>query len=168
MRWIDLLFLAIIITAVILYYMLKQGVEKPKPLRRKDVSALRYLEEKGYVHCKDPHSSTVHMSIDEKGHKFNVGANFAVKKDGRKYLVFLRSSEDSERLNSPVLRNRLLLLFCMYNPGGILFVNPETDKIQEVTFRFRRQNPFYRGTIFFLVIIILILLFILFNMGGLL
>ncbi len=166
MRWIDLLFLAIIITAVILYQMLKQGVEKPKPLRRKDVSALRYLEEKGYARCSGPYSSTVHMRTNDKGHSFRVGADFAVKKDGRRYLVFLRSSEDSERLNSPVLRNRLLLLHSMYNPSGILFVNPDADKIQKVSFNFRPRNPLYGGVVFSLIMIILILLFLLLTVGG--
>ena len=168
LRWIDLLFLAIIITAVIIYYFLKQGVEKPTPLRRKDVSALRYLEEKGYAHSNERTSSTINMSIGEKSHKFKVHANFAVKKEGRKYLVFLRSSEDTERLNNPALRNRLLLLYSMYNPNGILFVNPEADKIQEVTFSYHRTNPLFNGIFLTLSIIILILGFLLLTMGGIL
>ncbi len=168
MRWIDLLFLAIIITAVIIYYILKQGVDKPAPLRRKDTAALRYLEEKGYAHSTRSTNSTVYMTINEKAHKFKVHANFAVKKDGRSYLVFLRSSEDTERLNNPALRNRLLLLNCMYNPSGILFVNPEADKISEVTFSYRRQNPLFNGLFFALVIIIIILVILLLTAGGLL
>lgn len=166
MRWIDLLFLAIIITAVLIYYILKQGVEKPGPLRRKDVSTLRYLEEKGFAHCNMPTSSRINMNINDKGHSFRVHANFAVKKDGRRYLVFLRSSEDTERLNNPVLRTRLLLLHSLYKPHGILFVNPDNDKIQEVTFSYRRPSPYLNGFTLALLIIIVFLLFMLFTMGG--
>jgi hypothetical protein len=166
MRGIDLAFLAIIITVVIVYYMLKQGVEKPTPLRRKDVSALRYLEEKGYTHSRERTSTTIHMMIGDKAHKFTVSANFAVKKDGSRYLVFLRSSEDTERLNNAVLRNRLLLLSSLYGPKSILFVNPEADKIQEVTFTFNRQNPFLSGILIAMVITIIILVFMLLTVGG--
>lgn len=166
MRGIDLVFLAIIITVVIVYYMFKQGVEKPTPLKRKDVSALRYLEEKGYSYSHERTSTGVTMMINEKAHKFSVSANFAVKKDGSRYLVFLRSSEDAERLNNPVLRNRLLLLASLYGPRGILFVNPESDKIQEVTFSYNRRNPLYSGVLVALVVTVIILIFMLLTVGG--
>jgi hypothetical protein len=168
MRWMDLVFLAIIITAVIVYYMLKQGLEKPGPLRRKDTAALKFLEEKGYSLAGQSVRSGVTMNINEKAHRFRVDAHFSVKKDGRRYLVFLRASEDSDRLNSPALRNRLLLLHSLYSPSGILFVNPESEKIQEVTFSYRRQHPLVNGVTFALVLIILILLFLLLTVGGLL
>jgi hypothetical protein len=166
MRGIDLAFLAIIITAVIIYYMLKQGVEKPTPLKRKDASALRYLEEKGYAYSHERTSTVINMMINDKAHKFKVSANFAVKKDGSRYLVFLRSSEDTERLNNPVLRNRLLLLSTLYGPRNILFVNPEADKIQEVNFDYNRRNPLFGGVFIALVVIIIILVFMLLTVGG--
>ncbi len=168
MRWMDLIFLAIIITVLIFYYILKQGVEKSPNLKRKDTSALKYLEEKGYELVNENTVKEVSMTVGDKVQRFKVAGNLCVKKDGHKYLVIVRSTEETERLNNPALRNRLLLLYCVFNASAILFVNPEADRIQEIGFSFRRSNPLLTGTILTLVIIIVILLFLLLTVGGLL
>ncbi|HHX77077.1 MAG TPA: hypothetical protein GX697_01820 [Firmicutes bacterium] len=145
MRWIDLIFLAIIFTLLAIYYVFKQGVETRKVTfkKRGTGAAIKYLEEKGYSLCKEANRREIVMKNDGKTSSFQVNCDFSVKKGGKRYLVFVKSTDDPERVNTPALRNHLLLLHGVFKPRGILIVNPEADKVQKIEFKYRRDNLIY-------------------------
>ncbi len=169
MRWIDIAFLLVIVAGILLYIFFKSGFNKVQPrLKKKEFSVLKYLEDKGYNASGHKMTSEVKMKTNGRESVFSLTYDFAVNKDGRNYLVIIRTSEDPERLNNPLLRNKLLLLYTVFKPHGLLLINPETEKIQKIEFRFQRSRSFFLVAILiFILLIMLVVLFLIFT-GGIL
>ncbi len=169
MRWIDIVFLLVIIAGILFYIFFKAGFNKVQPhLKKKEFSVIKYLENKGYSASIYKMSSDVKMKVNGRESAFSLTYDFAVKKDGRDYIVIIRTSEDAERLNNPVLRNKLLLLYSVFKPHGLLLVNPETEKMQKIEFRFQKSRSFFLFAILiFVLLIIIVVLFLIFT-GGIL
>ncbi len=169
MRWIDIVFLSVIITGVVVYYFLKTGVEKSNSnISRRDKFVLKFLESKGYELDNYKTSSVINMTVNNKSSDFPIVYNFSVKKDSRKYLVIIRTTEESERITNPALRNRLFLLFSIFRPHALLLVNPDTEKIQEVKFQFNKNMPNFRTILLISAFIIIVWVLFVVKAGGIL
>jgi len=172
MEWYDFLILAVMVGGYFLYRKFqykKEGIintlkhkhntlkHEDKDLNRKEETALKILQEKGYSLQEVRPVSAFNVTVNGKSKPFNHQARFAVEKEGKSYLVAMKKTQSSP-LNSASLRKDLLLDYLMFQPAGIFLYDGEKKSVQEVSFSFeftsmaKKESRYLKAALIVLIV----------------
>lgn len=99
-----------------------------------------FLKRRGYqILGRQPKESII-VRIDDKDHLGTLAADCRVKKNGKEYVVVVRSGEGDFDPTEPALRRRLVEYHRAFGLNGILLVDPQEEKIHLVNFKFPRER----------------------------
>ncbi|NLN07366.1 MAG: hypothetical protein GX167_07090 [Firmicutes bacterium] len=102
---------------------------------RSHTKVVALLEEEGYEVLGARPRLTVQMEIDGTTYPFDLSCDLLAKKHGLLFLVKVRRDAGKGRLQSKQWRSSLLRDVLAFRTNGIVVVNPEKEKLQEVRFR---------------------------------
>jgi len=156
MKPLDYLILTGILALFILYYgnkillswKMKKRVRKAK---KAEIDARAVLEKEGYVIIESQKRVPIITYLDNKPYKNWVQADFIVKKQGKIFVVEVKTGHGATKITNPATRRQLLEYDYVYRPHGILLLDMEYGKIQEVIFH---KAPLKRKEFFLLGIIL--------------
>ncbi len=140
MRWQDYLILLLLAGAYAAYLVIgkrrfkNRGGRHNQQLTRREEMLLSRLKTEGYRLEEIHPGLPVTLKVDQKSRHFNYRGALTVHRGGKCYLVKIRRREITP-LDSSVLRHELLLDYLFFQVDGILFYDPEKDRIQELFFR---------------------------------
>ncbi|GAW92311.1 hypothetical protein [Calderihabitans maritimus] len=105
--------------------------------RRAEKEAVKFLEANGYHIIDVQKRVPVRTYVDGKAHLNSVVADLVVRKNGRTYVVEVKSGKQARRVTSARTRRQLLEYFLIYRPDGILLLDMENRQLREVAFQVR-------------------------------
>ncbi len=140
MRVSDLFILGFITAVVLLYnitsYRRRRRVERKIMLARKAVqTAVEILKAQGYRILDVERHCPVTVGVDDRQYRHMIVVDIIVKRQGKTYLVEVKSGKQTRRLNSARSRRQLLEYYSVYKPDGIILLEPDSGKMRYVSFR---------------------------------
>lgn len=101
--------------------------------KRGEKGARRFLEQQGYVILDDQVQHTVVLEMDGNTVESIVRADMLAKKNGRIYVVEVKTGQQANpRL--PLVRRQMLEYDLLFKPHAVLFVDMENKRIHTVRF----------------------------------
>ncbi|MGF7185805.1 Holliday junction resolvase-like predicted endonuclease [Desulfitispora alkaliphila] len=97
-----------------------------------ETEAIEILEEKGYQVLHTQARNPIVTRIDGIEHKTHVIADAIVAKGGRRYVVEVKTGNQTENLNASHIRRQLLEYFLIFKPHGIILLDMERKKLHHV------------------------------------
>lgn len=102
----------------------------------------KLLRKHGFrIEGKNQRGSVV-TCVDGKEHLGELVADYTVKKNGKQFVVVIKSGEAEIDPTDPALRRRLIEYDRVFGLDGILLVDPQEEEIREVNFKFPRERGF--------------------------
>ncbi len=160
MRWQDYLTLAIIIAGCGVYFWWihrnnQKKIKAGKPrLTRSEKAAMEVLQANGFELQEIHPGFPVSYQVDEKVKELTFKANLMVRKQGRSYLVVLKSG--GQPVTAGQYQHELMLKQMLFMPAGIIVLNPDTGKYQQVSISMRgytaREKLLTRITLVMLIV----------------
>lgn len=160
MQSIDFFILGIIFGALIFYRL--TGWVKKKNLqarlvnaRKAEIQAVKLLQKAGYDIIDTQKRVQVKTKIDGVNYTNTIIADLIVKKNGKTYLVEVKTGKQTERLTASNIRRQLLEYFLVFKPHGLILFNMSEKKMHQVEFELEGLRPqrtlaLYGGAMFFL------------------
>lgn len=123
------------------------------------MDAEHLLKKSGFQILGKNQKEAVIVRVDDKDHLGSLEAEFTVAKEGKKYVVVVKSGEGSFDSTEPVLRRKLIEYDRIFGLHGILLIDPESGEIHRVSFKFPRERglDFYFQFIIALFLILLVI-----------
>lgn len=136
----------------------KQAVRRVLISKRAEKSAEKWLKYNGFQIIDKQQSKPLIIKAGAITHRYLIRIDFLVKKNGRTYVVEVKSGSQNKITNRET-RRQLLEYFLAYQPYGIILFDMETKQFSEIRFLL----PYFRSrlienTIFFLLGALLTLL----------
>lgn len=100
---------------------------------RGEKKAVDLLEKNGYRILEKQLSGKVLYYINEEPKESLVRADLLVKKNGRSYIVEIKTG-DQANPKLPAVRRQMMEYDRVFSPHGILFIDMEKNRIQSVRF----------------------------------
>jgi Holliday junction resolvase-like predicted endonuclease len=138
------------------YYKSKKQQIKITLAKRAESAAGRLLQKTGYRIIDTQKRVQVKTKIDGELFRNTIIADFLVKKNGKTFLVEVKTGKQTEKITSPSIRRQLLEYFLVFRPDGLILLDMTEKKLHQVEFELEnRFGPpwalFLRYTIFFLL-----------------
>ncbi len=113
--------------------------------RKAEIDAVRFLEKKGYRILSSQDRKSYIIKVDDKSEEVTVIADFIVKKNGKIYVVEVKTGKEAPSVRTSSTRRQLLEYFYTFRPDGIILLDMNADKVHTVEFPFSlaRKEAFY-------------------------
>lgn len=109
--------------------------------RRGEEIAFRLLKRAGFQILEEQPSAQTYVSVDGQRHAFTLRGDALVSKQGRCFLVEIKSTSHSADLKHRDTRRQLLEYATAFDVEACLLVNAERETIQVVTFPALEETP---------------------------
>lgn len=96
--------------------------------------AARFLETNGYHIVETQKRLPIITYLDGEPFENHVRADYIVSRDGRTYLVEVKTGEEAPRVTNAATRRQLLEYFYAYQPDAILLLDMTNRELKEVSF----------------------------------
>jgi len=140
LRTSDLIILGFIL-AVFLTYNITKGLRQRRAgkkmlLARKAVqNTASELSEQGYRIVEVEQNYPVLVNVDDRQYRHVVKIDLVVAKQGKTYLVEVKSGKQTRRLNSARSRRQLLEYYSVRRADGIILFDADNGKIRHISFQ---------------------------------
>lgn len=139
MNEIDLIILGMISGAVLLYWISKKygnwtRRKRANKAKKAEKKAIAILNQHGYKVTAQQKRVPIITEIDAKIYNNTVIADFIAIKDGKQYVVEVKTGKQLEKPTQGVIRRQLLEYFLIFRPHGIILLDMEEEKLQHVKF----------------------------------
>lgn len=114
---------------------------------RGEKKARELLERNGYRVLEKQLTGKIVYYIDDEPKESSVRADLMVKKNGKHYLVEIKTG-DQANPKLPAVRRQMMEYDRVFSPHGILFVDMEKSRIQSVRFDQKGMDIKIRATDF--------------------
>ncbi len=109
-------------------------------LRKKGYKILSYQERKKYK-----------LIVDDEAQEITVIADFLAEKQGKTYIVEIKTGKDAPSIRNSTTRRQLLEYQYVFKPDGILLVDMERGKLHFVEFTFPWRNDTSNSIKYFII-----------------
>ena len=160
-------FFVIILFIFILYRYIKISYSNYKSKKRtqkslkrgyiKEKEAAKYLKRKGYHILQHAKNYSYTLKFDGKSKIVTVEIDYLVKKNGRTYIVEVKSGNQAPNISNSSTRRQILEYSLFIPNDGILLLDMEKEVINEVVFPVKTKTIYNYKLIAILLSIILIL-----------
>jgi len=116
----------------LLSWKMKKRVRKSKKAEHK---AKKILEQAGYTILETQKRRPIITYLDGKPFKNWLQVDCMVQKSGKTFVVEVKTGTEATKITNSATRRQLLEYYFTYRPDGILLVDMEYGKIQEVKFQ---------------------------------
>lgn len=99
------------------------------------------LKRAGYRLVAKNRKGVVIVSVDNQEHLGELKADYVVSREGKRYVVVVKGSEEAFDPTEPTLRCRLIELDSVFALDGLLVVNLPKRQIHRLGFRFPKERP---------------------------
>lgn len=146
----DIFIWGIFLGVVSMYFLLKKikRLKIQKMLKRAKTAekkAIVFLERAGYTILGIQLKETVTILVDDKAHESLVKADLLVRKGFKKYIVEVKTGQQTSP-TLPNVRRQLLEYYLIYKPDGILLLDMEKEKLKKIGFTYaNNQTDRYLG-----------------------
>lgn len=118
--------------------------------RHAEKDAEKYLKKKGFTILETQKSKPIHITIGDKIHQYLIRIDYLVKRNGRIYVVEVKSGDKSPYITNRDTRRQMLEYYLAYKPSGILLLNMKNKNLSEVKFQFENTSQqWIRNTLWF-------------------
>ena len=104
--------------------------------RRGEARAERMLRREGYRVLDREIEGSYELLIDGEPREVRMCADFLLERDGRALIAEVKTGQRGARAEDRLTRRQVLEYFLAFEVDGVLLVEPETERIQEVCFPF--------------------------------
>lgn len=138
MERVDIFILGILLGSFLFYYINKnfRKIKSKKILKKAkkaEINAVDFLKKKGYEILNIQKKKTIVIYINNKPYESFVKADIIVKKGTKKYIVEVKTGNQT-KVTIPHVRRQLLEYYLVYRPHGILLLDMERKQIKKVAF----------------------------------
>jgi len=144
---IILIICTIILTAIISLTL--QAKFKNKKTRKKsekgiqlENEAANFLKKKGYKILSHHKNLFYSLKENNKEIKIQIETDYTVSKNGRDFLVEVKSGENTSTIKYANTRRQLLEYYCASNYEGYLLVDMHNKTITEIEFPFKQNDTY--------------------------
>lgn len=109
--------------------------------QRGEEGAEALLIREGYSIISRQECAEVRMDVDGETHKSFVRVDLIVSKDGRNYLVEVKTGKQAN-VDLPNVRRQLFEYRHIFNTDGILFVDMNNESVSEISFETEDAGAF--------------------------
>ena len=102
--------------------------------------ALQMLLDDGYQIVSMREEISCGMQVDEEQWEAELVADFTVRRDGQTYVVKMREDGEEAPEHPAALRRELLPYYLLYRPSGVLYVDPEEETMQMISFDIQERR----------------------------
>ena len=152
------------ILSIVIYLKIKNILSTRQAVKRVAVSkyaekkAEKLLKRNGFQIVDRQQSRPLVIRTGNTFHRYWIRIDFLVKKNGRTYVVEVKSGHKN-KITKRETRRQLLEYFLAYKPHGIILFDMETKKFSEIKFLLPYFNSrFAENAIFFLLGILITIL----------
>lgn len=136
----DVYILGIITGGILIYWVFRKldSLRRSKIFKRAkkaEKEAIKLLKKEGYEIQAIQQSAEVYTEVDGKSNKNTVTVDYIVKKNGKTYLVEVKTGKQTARITASRIRRQLLEYFLIFRPHGIILLDMENRKLKQVFFR---------------------------------
>ena len=100
----------------------------------------KLLRRSGFQILGKNQKESIIIQIDGKDHLGTLEADYTVKKGKKNFVVVVRKGEGVFDPTEPVFRRKLMEYNRVFNLHSILLVDPESEEIQQVSFKFPKER----------------------------
>ncbi len=135
----DYFIIGMIIGGMILYYLLKKkkslAIKRMlRKARKGEHKAIHLLESNGYTVTGAQERKTITTWINGKPYENHVRADYLVKKRGKTFVAEVKTGKNAPKPTLADTRRQLMEYYLAYGTDGILLIDMERRKINEVVF----------------------------------
>ncbi|MEA2022383.1 MAG: hypothetical protein U9N08_07910 [Candidatus Caldatribacteriota bacterium] len=105
--------------------------------------AEKLLQKKGYTIVDIQKSKPILITIGDKIHRYLIRIDYLVRKNGKVYVVEVKSGEKNPYITNRETRRQMLEYYLAYQPNGIILLNMRNKSISEVKFQFEKTSRQY-------------------------
>lgn len=139
----DFWILGAICGVILTYYLLKYWRSyiiklKISKAQKGEKKAKDFLEKHGYEVIDIQPRIPILTQVNGRSYKNHVKVDFIVKRDGKRYVVEVKTGKQVERPVSADIRRQLLEYYLMYRTDGALVLDMTNEKIYDVEFNIKR------------------------------
>lgn len=109
-----------------------------KRAKTAEKKAIVFLEQAGYKVLQVQLRETVTILVDDKAHESVVKADLLVKKGFKKYIVEVKTGNQTSA-TLPNVRRQLLEYYLVYKPDGMLLLDMEKEKLKKIGFTYTQN-----------------------------
>ena len=129
----------------------KRAVKRALISKTAENKAEKWLKHNGFLIIDKQQSKPLIIKAGAITHRYLIRIDFLVKKNGRTYVVEVKSGSQNKITNRET-RRQLLEYFLAYQPYGIILFDMETKQFSEIKFLLPYfRSRFIENTIFFLL-----------------
>lgn len=142
----DLLIIGIIIGIIMFYNIRKYWNKfflnrKMKKARKAEKKAATLLEQAGYQLIESQKRTAITTLVNGEPHINHVQADFIVEKQGKVYVVEVKTGDEAIKVTTAATRRQLLEYCYVYKPDGILLLDMENAEMKEIQFELAQRLP---------------------------
>lgn len=126
----------------------KKQQRKLKIARRAENTAIRYLQKAGYKILDIQKRVQVKTKIDGELYSNTIIADMVVQKQGKQYLVEVKTGKQTEKITAPAIRRQLLEYYLIFKPHGLLFLDMMEKKLHRIEFQIDGTSKHELKTLF--------------------
>ena len=159
--------LAILIILLLLYLYIKLKLKEylinkkiKKQLKRgikKEELARKFLIKNNYKIISHNQNFSYYLKQDNTKIKITIETDYIVYKKKKKYIVEVKSGNESPRITSRNTRRQILEYYSFIENDGILLLNMENETISEIIFPNKAAKKSYKWIILFAITELLII-----------
>lgn len=112
-----------------------------KKARKAEKKAAVLLEQAGYQLLESQKRTAITTFVDGEAHINHVQADFIVEKQGKVYVVEVKTGNEATKITTAATRRQLLEYCYVYKPDGILLLDMECGQIKEIKFELAHRIP---------------------------
>lgn len=139
MRPEDLFIIGLIIGGFLFHYLFKylrrkKLNRKMTRARKAEGRALKLLEREGYEIIEVQKRVPFVTHVDGKPYKNSIQADYIVTRDGKTFVVEVKTGGEATQVTTSQTRRQLLEYYLVYRPDGIILLDMECEELREVKF----------------------------------
>ncbi len=115
--------------------------------------AAKFLEQKGYTIVSHHKKIRYTLKLNNESHTINLETDYTAQKNGRSFLVEVKSGENTANMFYAPTRRQILEYYCATNYEGYLLVDMNSKKITEIAFPFKKSENVSFGKIAFIFLL---------------
>ncbi|MFZ5943406.1 MAG: hypothetical protein ACOYVD_04810 [Bacillota bacterium] len=156
MRISDILILGIIIGSFLFYFINKKinvwrSRQKYLTAKKAEKDAISFLLKQGYDIIDVQQKQPLEIFIDGKSYQTHVQVDFIVKKNGKRYVVEVKTGQKT-RATTALVRRQLLEYYLVFNPDGILLLDMDKGTLKRIEFSWGRPQFAFKRLIMLCII----------------
>lgn len=125
--------------------------------KKSEIRAINLLEKHGFEIVDVQKTEDYKLIVDNKTYNVTVKADMIARKNNKIYVVEVKSGKKAPSFKNIATRRQLLEYYLVYNPDGLILVDMEKRKIQNIDFSIVKKKvlqpiKFLRISIVFFII----------------